>query len=97
MAALAEKAAGGHAEARLRALELEEAIGVLSSFDEGTDLVLYYKHLLVLNGEEEYRLHFNETDVLTDSQRNYCEQQYHLFRTWFSDWSRQGGIITECL
>ena len=97
LAALAEKAAGGHAEARLRALELEEAIGVLSSFDEGTDLVLYYKYLLVLNGEEEYRLHFNETDVLTDSQRNYCEQQYHLFRAWFSDWLRQGGIITECL
>ena len=97
LAALSQKAAGGHAEARKRALELEEAFGVLSSFDEGTDLVLYYKHLLVLNGEEEYRLHFNETDVLTDAQRNYCEQQYSLFRTWFADWSQQGGIIAECM
>ncbi|MCX8954905.1 dihydrodipicolinate synthase family protein [Ruegeria sp. NA] len=97
LAALCQKAAAGHAEARLRARELEEAFGVLASFDEGTDLVLYYKHLLVLNGEEEYRLHFNETDELTDAQRNYCEQQYHLFRTWFADWSSQGGVIAECM
>ncbi|MGB7262136.1 MAG: dihydrodipicolinate synthase family protein [Albidovulum sp.] len=97
LAALSQKAALGHAEARRRALELEEAFGVLASFDEGTDLVLYYKYLLVLNGEEEYRLHFNETDMLTDAQRNYCEQQYALFRAWFADWSKQGGIIAECM
>ncbi len=97
LAALAQKAAEGHAEARMRARELEEAFGVLASFDEGTDLVLYYKHLLVLNGEEEYRLHFNETDALTDAQRNYCEQQYDLFRNWFADWSKQGGVIAECM
>lgn len=96
LAALSQKAAVGNAEARRRALELEEAFGVLASFDEGTDLVLYYKYLLVLNGEEEYRLHFNETDVLTDAQRNYCEQQYALFRNWFADWSKQGGVIAEC-
>ncbi len=97
LANLSKKAAQGHAEARLRARELEEAINVLSTFDEGTDLVLYYKYLLVLNGEEEYRLHFNETDALSDSQRNYCEQQYNLFRAWFADWSKQGGIISECI
>ena len=97
LAALCQKAAAGNAEARLRARELEEAFGVLASFDEGTDLVLYYKHLLVLNGEEEYRLQFNETDDLTDAQRNYCEQQYSLFRNWFADWSRQGGVIAQCM
>ncbi len=97
LAALSKKAAEGHAEARLRARELEEAFGVLASFDEGTDLVLYYKHLLVLNGEEEYRLHFNETDVLSNAQRNYCEQQYNLFKSWFTDWARQGGVIAECM
>lgn len=97
LAALSKKAAEGHAEARLRARELDEALGVLSSFDEGTDLVLYYKYLLVLNGEEEYRLHFNETDELSDAQRRYCEQQYALFRNWFADWSRQGGVIAECM
>ncbi len=97
LAALSKRAAEGHAEARLRARELDEAFAVLASFDEGTDLVLYYKHLLVLNGEDEYRLHFNETDALTDAQRNYCEQQYSLFRSWFADWIRQGGVIAECM
>ncbi len=97
LAALSQKAASGHAEARQRAQELTEAIHVLSSFDEGPDLVLYYKHLLVLNGEDKYRLHFNETDKLTDAQRNYCEQQYALFRNWFADWSKQGGVIAECM
>ena len=97
LARLAMKAAKGNAEARMRALELEEALSVLSSFDEGTDLVLFYKHLLVVNGDENYRLHFNETDVLDDAQRNYCEQQYALFKNWFADWSQQGGVIQECM
>ncbi len=93
---LSEKAAEGNAEARLRAMELTEAMDVLSSFDEGPDLVLYYKHMMVLNGDEEYRLHFNETDALTDAQRNYCEYHYDLFRKWFADWIKQGGVIAEC-
>jgi 4-hydroxy-tetrahydrodipicolinate synthase len=97
LASLSRKAAAGNAEARRCALELEEAFSVLASFDEETDLVLYYKYLLVLNGEEEYRLHFNEKDELSDSQRKYCEQQYKLFQNWFADWSKQGGIISECM
>ena len=70
---LAQAAAKGDAEARQRALELEQAMGVLASFDEGPDLVLYFKHMLVLRGEPEYTLHFNETDELTPSQRGYVE------------------------
>ena len=97
LARLSKLAAEGSAEARVRAQELTDAIHVLSTFDEGPDLILYYKHLLVLNGEEDYRQHFNETDELSDAQRNYCEQQYKLFRTWFADWSAQGGIIAECM
>lgn len=97
LARLSKLAAEGSAEARVRAQELTDAIHVLSTFDEGPDLILYYKHLLVLNGEEDYRLHFNETDELSDAQRNYCEQQYTLFRSWFADWSAQGGIIAECM
>lgn len=97
LVSLCKKAAEGNAQARQRALELEEALAVLASFDEGTDLVLFYKHLLVLNGDEEYRLHFNESDELNHAQLNYCEQQYRLFQTWFADWSSQGGIITECM
>jgi len=86
---LCKKAAQGDVVARRRARELEAALAVLSSFDEGTDLVLYYKHLLVLNGQKEYTLHFNETDVLTDAQRHYAENQYQLFRTWYAAWSKE--------
>ncbi|WP_458526196.1 dihydrodipicolinate synthase family protein [Onishia taeanensis] len=87
LVALSKKAAKGDVKARRQAKELEEALGVLSSFDEGADLVLYYKHLMVLNGDSEYGLHFNETDVLSDTQRNYVEAQYDLFRTWYAQWS----------
>ncbi|WP_434518642.1 dihydrodipicolinate synthase family protein [Pseudomonas sp. NFX1] len=84
--------AKGDAKARRLARELEAALAVLSSFDEGCDLVLYYKHLMVLNGDSEYSLHFNETDVLTDAQRNYAEQQYALFRNWYASWSAEQNI-----
>lgn len=94
---LAKMAGAGNVEARVRAQELEEAMAVLASFDEGPELVLFFKYLLVLNGEDGYRLHFNETDELNEEQRRYCETQYHLFKTWFSSWVQQGGVISECL
>lgn len=97
LCALSKKAAAGDAEARQRALELEAAFNVLASFDEGPELVLFFKYLLVLNGEEEYRLHFNETDELNAAQRRYCEDQYNLFKSWFANWSKQGGVIAECM
>lgn len=84
---LSRQAAKGDAVARRRAWELSEALNVLSSFDEGTDLVLYYKHLMVLGGDQEYRLHFNESDALSDAQRRYAETQYQLFRQWYANWS----------
>ena len=87
--ALCKQAALGDAQARRRACELEAALAVLSSFDEGGDLVLYYKHLMVLNGDLEYTLHFNETDALSDAQRRYAESQYQLFRQWYANWSAQ--------
>ncbi|WP_110707189.1 dihydrodipicolinate synthase family protein [Salinicola sp. CR57] len=89
LVALCEKAATGDLEARRQAQELESALSVLSSFDEGVDLVLYYKHLMVLNGDSEYRLHFNESDVLSEAQRRYVETQYALFREWYAQWSAQ--------
>lgn len=89
---LCKKAANGNALARRQAQELEAALAVLSSFDEGPDLVLYYKYLLLLNGEDEYELHFNETDYLTDSQKHYIEQQYSLFKVWFDDWKTREAL-----
>jgi 4-hydroxy-tetrahydrodipicolinate synthase len=92
---LSQAAAVGDVEARQRALELEAALGVLSSFDEGPDLVLYFKHMMVLKGNPEYELHFNETDALTDSQRGYAEAQLKLFDTWYAQWSRQSGAVRK--
>ncbi|HGP3511852.1 dihydrodipicolinate synthase family protein [Acinetobacter baumannii] len=86
---LSKKAAAGDAKACRLAQELSSALEVLSSFDEGTDLVLYYKYLMVLNGDKEYTLHFNETDALSESQRKYVETQYELFRTWYRNWSAE--------
>jgi 4-hydroxy-tetrahydrodipicolinate synthase len=85
---LSKAAANGDAKARQQAKELEAALAVLSSFDEGTDLVLYYKYLMVLNGDLEYTLHFYDTDVLSDSQRRYAQTQYALFREWYAQWSK---------
>lgn len=87
LVALSEAAAKGDAVARVRALELEAALGVLSSFDEGPDLVLYYKHMMVLTGNPEYTLHFNASDELSPSQKGYVEAQFKLFRAWYAAWS----------
>ncbi|MDP3526232.1 MAG: dihydrodipicolinate synthase family protein, partial [Hoeflea sp.] len=89
LVSLCRQAAAGDAKARARAKELDEALGVLSSFDEGADLVLYYKHLMVLNGDAEYTLHFYETDALSGSQKAYVENQYQLFKTWYAEWVAQ--------
>ncbi|WP_194790183.1 dihydrodipicolinate synthase family protein [Pseudomonas sp. UFMG81] len=92
LVSLSKQAAKGDAKARRLARELESALAVLSSFDEGCDLVLYYKHLMVLNGDTEYSLHFNQTDALTDAQRHYAEQQYTLFRQWYANWSAEQNV-----
>ena len=85
---LSEAAAKGDVEARRRAEELDRALAVLSSFDEGPDLVLYYKHLMTLTGSAGYAHHFNESDALSDSQRGYAEAQFQLFRDWYAAWSQ---------
>lgn len=97
LGALCNAAAQGDADARVRAQELESALAVLSSFDEGADLVLYYKHLMVMCGDTEYTHHFNETDALSDSQRGYAEQQFNLFRDWYAEWSKQPGAVAKYL
>lgn len=92
---LSQAAAAGDVDARQRALELEQALAVLSSFDEGADLVLYFKHMMVMKGDKEYTLHFNETDALTDSQRGYCETQFKLFNSWYGEWSKLPGAVEK--
>lgn len=90
LVALSEKAAAGDPQAERDALELERALYVLSSFDEGVDLVLYYKHLMVLEGHGAYERHFNESDRLSDSQRNYVEAEWRRFKSWYAKWAAEG-------
>ena len=83
---LCERAVAGCARSRAFARELEQALQVLSTFDEGPDLVLYYKHLLVVLGDSDYEHHFNETDQLSESQRKYVEAQLKVFQNWWANW-----------
>lgn len=86
LVSLCELAVAGDAKARQLAKELEEALIVLSTFDEGPDLVLYYKYLLTLVGDADYQHHFNESDKLSDSQRNFVESQLKAFQSWWASW-----------
>ena len=85
---LCQQAQGGDVEARRRAEELGEALMVLSTFDEGPDLVLHYKYLLELLGDERYRLHFNASDALSESQRAFAKAQLEQFQSWYERWAR---------
>lgn len=95
LCALSRAAAKGDAEARLLAGELSEALNVLSSYDEGPDLVLYYKYLMVLKGNPEYELHFNADDALSPSQRGYAEAQLKLFDAWYAAWTARTGAVQK--
>jgi dihydrodipicolinate synthase/N-acetylneuraminate lyase len=83
---LCQQAAAGDVESRRLGHELGGALQVLSTFDEGPDLVLYYKALMVLEGHSEYELHFNETDRLSASQREFQHTQWQQFKRWWSEW-----------
>ena len=87
--ALCEAGAKGDATARRLAKELDDALHVLALMDEGPDLVLYFKHMMVLKGDAEYELHFNETDALSPSQKGFVEAQLKLFDAWYADWAAQ--------
>lgn len=83
---LCRRAAEGDVAARRFAKELDDALKVLSTFDEGPDLVLYYKYLLVELGDDDYIHHFNSTDRLSSSQQTYAKVQLELFQTWWNSW-----------
>ena len=78
--------AGGDEQARTFASELENSLAVLSSYDEGPDLVLYYKYLLTLLGESDFELNFNEDDSLDDSQKEDAEGELKRFQDWWDSW-----------
>jgi 4-hydroxy-tetrahydrodipicolinate synthase len=83
---LCSLAATGCPQSRLLAQQLNEALMVLSTYDEGPDLVLYYKALMVLEGHSQYAHQINSTDRLSDSQQQSLERQYRQFRHWWNHW-----------
>lgn len=91
LAELCGKAAAGDHEAYRLATELDDAMAVLSSFDEGPDLVLYYKHLMVLEGNPEYAHQINPSDRLSPSQQAFLESQWREFRQWWDSWPGAAG------
>lgn len=88
MTKLCKAAMTGDATARRLAYELDSAMQVLSEVDAGPDLVLFFKHMLVLKGDNAYKLHFNEGDALSPSQQGFVEKQFALFNAWYADWSK---------
>lgn len=88
LVSLCQSAQQGDADALRRAHELSDALTVLSTYDEGPDLVLYYKYLLELSGDDAYRLHFNASDELSASQRAFAKAQFEQFQAWYANWQR---------
>jgi 4-hydroxy-tetrahydrodipicolinate synthase len=88
---LCQAAATGDGAARRLAAELHDALAVLAAYDEGPDLVLYYKHLMVLEGHAAYTSHLDPSDHLTDSQRGFLEAQWRQFRAWWQGWPGRTG------
>ena len=70
---------------------MNEALIVLSTYDEGPDLVLFYKYLLVLLGDEKYQYHFIPTDRLSDSQSNLLSSNCGYSMAWWEAW--EGKLI----
>ena len=83
---LCQEAIRGNSESLRLAKELDSALAVLSKFDEGPDLVLYYKELMVLEGFPAYTRQLNPSDQLSSSQLAFL-------RTLSGECSRIGGRI----
>lgn len=83
---LCQRAAQGDVESRRLAAELDDALRVLSTYDEGPDLVLYYKRLMVLEGHVAYERQIHETDRLSDCQSAFLDNQWRQFKDWWSQW-----------
>jgi dihydrodipicolinate synthase/N-acetylneuraminate lyase len=83
---LCREAVDGDPDSWRLAIELERALGPLAAFDEGPDLVLFYKHLAVLAGDAAYEHQVDATDTLTASQRRFAAEQFDRFRRWWANW-----------
>lgn len=80
---LCRAARDGEDGAMRQAGELDDALAVLARFDEGPDLVLYFKRLMVLEGNPEYARTLNPDDELSPSQRAHVDSHWARFRRWW--------------
>ena len=80
---LSFSAAAGDPAAHRAAVDLERALGPLSVFDEGPDLVLHYRLLAVLMGADAYERPMHPGDALSPSQRRYATNQLERFNRWW--------------
>ena len=83
---LSQLAAAGDQTAHRLACELDEALLPLSRLDSGPDLVLYFKHLTVLRGDDAYSHPLLADDVLSPAQANHSAARLRRFESWWSGW-----------
>ncbi|MEL0099660.1 MAG: dihydrodipicolinate synthase family protein, partial [Opitutae bacterium] len=79
-------ASQGDDVAKKLALELDSALAELSKLDEGPDLVLYYKELMVLEGFEAYKYQIHSSDQLSPIQKEFLHQEWKSFKDWWNVW-----------
>ncbi len=89
---LCQQAANGDAEARRLARELNAALEVLSTFDEGPDLVLYYKYLLVLLGDEDYAPPFQSHGSAEPKSTTICRDAVATLSRLVATLAGQGHV-----
>ncbi len=80
------EATGGNIESKNWAIELEGAMNPLSKLDEGPDLVLFYKELMVLEGFEAYQYQIHSSDQLSPAQKEFLHQEWKKFKQWWEEW-----------
>lgn len=83
---LCREARAGRVEAMRLAKELDEALSVLARFDEGPDLVLCFRRLMVLEGCADYAQPMLASDVLSTSQQAFIDGAWERFRRWWDCW-----------
>ncbi|MEM9826682.1 MAG: dihydrodipicolinate synthase family protein [Planctomycetota bacterium] len=89
---LCQQAAAGDSDARRKARELDDALKVLSTYDEGPDLVLYYRQLMVRSGQPAYARPMDDDDVLSEAQKQFADDQFDLFCVWYKNWCGRSAI-----
>jgi 4-hydroxy-tetrahydrodipicolinate synthase len=81
---LARLAAVGDPVAHRRAVDLERALLPLSLYDEGPDLVLYYRYLATLAGHFGFGRAVHPDDSLSPTQAAAARTQFERFQTWWA-------------